>query len=110
MTNKPNNKTKHFNFRVTEKQYETIKSKIAKSNLNTSQYLLKCTLNKKINVISGLEETLIELRRIGNNINQLARLTNQGKLQTIDLNTTTKELIKIWQLLNSLIQNQVWKT
>lgn len=106
MTEKKQNKNKHFNFRVNEKEYNKIKSKIEKSELNTSEYLLKTAMNKEIIVIDGLEEIIMQLRKIGNNINQLTKLCNQGRITNINLEDVKKEMKSIWQLLNLLIQKQ----
>ena len=106
MTEKKQNKNRHFNFRVNEKEYNKIKSKIEKSKLNTSEYLLRTATNKEIIVIDGLEEIIIQLRKIGNNINQLTKLCNQGRLTNINLEDVKKEMNSIWQLLNLLTQNQ----
>ena len=106
MIEKKQNKNKHFNFRVNEKEYNKIKSKIEKSNLNTSEYLLRTAMKKEIIVIDGLEEIIIQLRKIGNNINQLTKLCNQGRLTNINLKDVKKEMKSIWQLLNLLIQKQ----
>ena len=52
---------------------------------------------------TGLEVslTITELRRIGNNINQLTKKVNQGILSEVNLSEVKKELNKIWQLLSS---------
>ena len=100
------NKDNHFNFRVNEKEYNKIKSKIKKSKLNTSEYLLKTAMDKEIIVINGLEEAITQLRKIGNNINQLTKLSNQGSITNVNLENVKEELKNIWQLLNLLIQNQ----
>jgi len=91
MENKQN-KNKHFNFRVNEKEYNVIKTKIEKSKLNTSKYLLRTAMDKDIIVIDGLEEIIIQLRKIGNNINQLAKLSNQGRLTNVNLEDVKEEM------------------
>ena len=106
MTEKKQNKNRHFNFRVNEKEYNKIKSKIEKSELNTSEYLLKTAMDKDIIVIDGLEEIIKQLRKIGNNINQLTKLSNQGRIINVNLEDVKKEMKSIWQLLNLLIQKQ----
>ena len=106
MTEKKQNKNKHFNFRVNEKEYNKIKSKIEKSELNTSEYLLRTAMDKDIIVVDGLEEIIMQLRKIGNNINQLTKLCNQGRITNINLEDVKKEMKSIWQLLNLLIQKQ----
>ncbi len=105
-TENKQNKNKHFNFRVNEKEYNVIKTKIEKSKLNTSKYLLRTAMDKDIIVIDGLEEIIIQLRKIGNNINQLAKLSNQGRLINVNLEDVKEEMKNIWQLLNLLIQSQ----
>ena len=106
MTEKKQNKNRHFNFRVNEKEYNKIKSRIKKSKLNTSEYLLKTAMEKDIIIVDGLEEIIIQLRKIGNNINQLTKLCNQGRITNINLEDVKKEMKSIWQLLNLLIQKQ----
>lgn len=56
-------------------------------------------------IINGLDEFSAQLRRIGNNVNQLARAVNAGYASQINLTETKKELGKIWQSLNSLLQD-----
>ena len=105
-TENKQNKNKHFNFRVNEKEYNVIKTKIEKSKLNTSKYLLRTAMDKDIIVIDGLEEIIIQLRKIGNNINQLTKLSNQGRIINVNLEDVKEEMKNIWQLLNLLIQSQ----
>ena len=106
MVEKKQNKNRHFNFRVNEKEYNKIKSKIEKSKLNTSEYLLRTAIDKDIIVIDGLEEIIMQLRKIGNNINQLTKLCNQGRITNVNLEDVKEEMKNIWQLLNLLIQSQ----
>ena len=75
--------------------------------MNLTKYLTVCGLNKDIVVIQNLKEFQIELRRIGNNLNQLTRLCNEGIITCLDLENIKKQVNEIWQLLNLLIQNQV---
>ena len=63
-------------------------------------------MDKEIIVINGLEEAITQLRKIGNNINQLTKLSNKGSITNVNLENVKEELKNIWQLLNLLIQNQ----
>ena len=67
-------------------------------------YLRDCALGKKIIVVKGVDEVANELRKIGNNLNQIAREVNSGYLYEVNLTATREELKRIWQLLNSLTQ------
>ena len=58
-------------------------------------------------VINALPEMITELRRIGNNINQLTRLANSGIITCVELDNAKKELQKIWQSLNLLTTRSV---
>lgn len=100
------NKTKRVNFRITEKELQKIKQKARKSNMNLTKYLTVCALNKDIVVIENLKDFQVELRRIGNNLNQLTRLCNEGIITCLELENIKKQVNEIWQLLNLLTQNQ----
>ena len=63
-------------------------------------------MDKDIIVVDGLEEIIMQLRKIGNNINQLTKLCNQGRITNINLEDVKKEMMSIWQLLNLIIQKQ----
>ena len=52
----------------------------------------------------GADALTDELRRIGNNLNQLTRHANTGFVDVVDLRETRREVVRIWQLLNSLCQ------
>ena len=45
-----------------------------------------------------------ELRKIGNNLNQLTRAVNSGYIYEVDLRETREEVARLWQSLNSLTQ------
>lgn len=69
--------------------------------MNLSEYMITSSLEEKIIVEADKSEYITELRRIGNNINQLTKKVNQGILREISLAEVKKELNKIWQLLSS---------
>ena len=74
--------------------------------MNLTKYLTMCALNKDIVVIENLKEFQVELRRIGNNLNQLTRLCNEGIITCLELENIKKQVNEIWQLLNLLTRNQ----
>ena len=90
--------------RVTPEQKEEIEYKALSSYRTLSMYLRDCALDKKIVVIKGVDELATELRKIGNNLNQIAREVNSGYLYEVNLTATREELKRIWQSLNSLTQ------
>lgn len=89
-------------FRVTPEQKKLIEEKALSSYRLISMYLRDCALDKEIIVVNGADTAANELRRIGNNLNQLTRSVNSGMISTIDLTKTREEVAAVWQLLNSL--------
>ena len=98
-------KTEIISTRVTPEQREIIEEKAYSSYRTPSMYLRDCALDKKIVIIKGVDEAANELRKIGNNLNQLTRAVNSGYVREVDLTATREEVAKIWQSLNSLRQD-----
>jgi len=98
-----NNRTEILTFRVTPEEKKLIETKAYSSYRLVSMYLRDCALDKEIIVIDGVKELTIELRRIGNNLNQITKAVNSG-VYAVDLTETKKEVQKVWQSLNSLPQ------
>ena len=71
--------------RFRENDYETIKRKADKANLNFTEFVTKSALDKPIVIIDGLSEVLKEQKAIGRNLNQLTTLCNMGKIDCPDL-------------------------
>ena len=97
-------KTEIISTRVTPEQREIIEEKAYSSYRTPSMYLRDCALDKKIVVVKGVDEAANELRKIGNNLNQLTRAVNSGYCYEVDLRGTREEVARLWQLLNSLTQ------
>ncbi|MHB8278926.1 MAG: plasmid mobilization protein [Candidatus Humimicrobiaceae bacterium] len=66
--------------------------------MSKSTYIRKCILNKEIKVIPGIRDLIIELKRIGNNLNQITRAVNEGSLTIIgdDLKDIKYDLKAVW--------------
>ena len=101
---KKQTKTEIISTRVTSEQREIIEEKAYSSYRTPSMYLRDCALDKKIVVVKGVDEVANELRKIGNNLNQLTRAVNSGFAYEVDLRETREEVARIWQSLNSLLQ------
>lgn len=99
-------KDKKINLQLTEKEKNIIESKAKKCNMTITKFIVSSCLKDKIIIVNGLDKVDSELRRIGNNINQLTRLANEGIITTVDLREVRMEVINIWQLLKQLAQKQ----
>ncbi|MEG0900308.1 MAG: plasmid mobilization relaxosome protein MobC [Oscillospiraceae bacterium] len=101
-------RTKQIVIRMTEEEYELIKNKIEQSKMTQQEYLIRVCTGKKIIVIEGIRELTVELKRIGNNLNQLARACNEGRGNCkTEVHEIEKELGGVWQLLRRLAQGRV---
>ena len=102
----PRKRAKQLKFFVSDKELERIKSKVAASKLNQSDFIRKSALEKDIIVIDGIRELVLELKRIGVNLNQLTKLANQHIVTDCneELQTIHGEMSEVWQLLRQLIR------
>ena len=89
-------------FRVTEKELKEIDRKAAKARLNRTEYLIACALGKEITLVEDLKPLLTEMRRIGNNLNQLTKLANLGKISEVYLTETKEVLDNIYDVIHEL--------
>ena len=101
-------KDKIITIRVSEKEKKKLIEKSEVAKLSLSEYLVKQCLDKDIVIVDGLNEVVTELRKIGNNINQLTYLANSGRIYTVDLSEVKQEIGKVWNVINEL-QNKWWK-
>lgn len=99
-------KDKKINIRLTEKEKSIIESKAKKLNMTITKFIVSSCLKDKIVIVNGLDKVDTELRRIGNNINQLTRLANEKIITVINLKELRMEVNNIWQLLKQLVQKQ----
>ena len=85
-------------FWLNDTEYLSLKNKISSTNRTRSDYLRKCSQGKNITVIPGIRDFTIELKRIGNNLNQITRLANEGSLSIIgdNLKNINEDLKTVW--------------
>ena len=101
-------KDKIITIRVSEKEKKKLIERSEVAKLSLSEYLIEQGLDKEIVIVDGLNEVVSELRKIGNNINQLTYLANNGRIYTVDLSEVKQEIRKVWNVINEL-QNKWWK-
>lgn len=96
-------KDKIITIRVSEKEKKKLIEKSEVAKLSLSEYLIKQGLDKEIVIVDGLNEVVAELRRIGNNINQLTYLTNSGRIYTVDLSEVKQKVENVWRKINNIL-------
>ena len=103
-------KSEILRFRVTPEERSRIEHKALSSYRTVSKYLRDCSLGKRIVVTPGIDSLISELRRVGNNLNQIARAVNSGYISdsstlVTELSEIQKGVKQLWQSLNSLCRD-----
>ena len=99
-------KTKRFNFRVSDTMDALIREKAKSAGMSITDYIILCAINKKVINYDGLKEITTQVKKLGNNVNQLLILSRQGKIKTVNLTATQIELKKIYDLLADKLRRQ----
>ena len=99
-------KNQKINIRVTENEKKKIEEKAKRCNMTISKFMISSCLKDKIVIVSGLDKVDAQLRKIGNNLNQLTKLSNERIVNVVDLNALRMEVNNIRQLLRQLVQKQ----
>ena len=95
-------------FRMTQEEAEILEKIVAERKTTKQKYLLQVALNAKYVSTDGIKLLLPELKRIGNNLNQIARAVNSGR--HIDMGFVrkqNKELSLLWQQLSHFLATHV---
>lgn len=69
--------------RMTQKEKNKIKDKVAKAGLSTNEFIIKCTNRAKLKAPLDLKPVVIELKKIGTNLNQIALKVNSGTVNKV---------------------------
>ena len=88
-------------FWLDEDEFLSLKNKISATGFTRSGYLRKSSLDKNITIIPGIRDLVIEIKRIGNNLNQITRYVNEGSIKILgsDLSGIKEDLKKVWKQL-----------
>ena len=90
--------------RCTEEERQRIKARAEQHNLKLSDFVLRSALGKKIVVAEGLDDVLRQMKALGNNVNQIARAVNEGRLKAVQLGDVQKGLYAIYGQLGEIIK------
>ena len=75
--------------------------------MSVSEFVRSSAMGREVTVIEGVDELLTELRRQGNNLNQLTVLARQGRIDMVDMKPFMEVYSETWQTLNSLLSRVV---
>ena len=91
-----------------EEELAQIKEKVEQSGKSQQQYIIEALTQSNIVNLDGLKEIYPELKRQGNNLNQIAKKLNENGYVDYkqELPNTMKEVREVWQLLKQYLQKQ----
>lgn len=85
--------------RLTKAEKERIERNAKRAKRSLTDYIVLLSLETPINVAEDVKPLLIELKRIGNNLNQIAAKINSGVFQSYDFQDVVDEQRKIYEQL-----------
>jgi hypothetical protein len=92
---------------MTEEDYAKLMARVKKSGMTQAEFLRTAILHKNIVSSDGINLLVPELKRIGVNVNQIARCMNQNiYVSDSSIKLVSEELNKIWQQLRLFVQKQ----
>lgn len=96
----------HISCYLDDREYIAYRDRRSKTYYNQSEYIRKCVLDKKITVIPGIRDLIIDLKRIGNNLNQLTHKVNAGEVTVLgdSLKEIEDDLSIVWSSLSKVIK------
>ena len=89
--------------RCTVDERDKIKARADSHSLSLSDFVLRSALGKKIVVVNGLDEVVRQMKAIGNNINQLARAVNEGRIKAVNFDAVHRDLYALYGQIGKLI-------
>lgn len=102
-------RNRQISFRLSDQEYKNLQLKSEILSLSIPQFCKDVALSKKIREPKidnkGALQIASELRRIGNNVNQVAKHLNSGlNVSEGQIKALQEELGELWQAFNSAIQ------
>lgn len=104
ITTKTITKNKLVALRFRENEYDLIKSKADKANMNFTEFVTRSALNKQITVVDGLPKILKEVKAIGRNLNQLTTICNMGKIICPELSELKEQYSNAVVMLDEIVR------
>ena len=94
-----------MSIRLTQSEKSVIISKAKKSKLSLTEYILKSSQQTEIKVVD-LQPFLVELKRIGNNLNQITRKINSGAFNSYNFGEMIAMQRKIYDAIIKLSEEK----
>lgn len=94
-----------LSIRLTQSEKSAIYKMSKKAQLTLTEYILKSSLKSEIKVVD-LQPLLVELKRIGNNLNQITRKINSGAFNSYNFSEMIAMQRKIYDAIIKLSEEK----
>ena len=94
---------KTLTIRLTESEKANIEKKAAKAKMNLTEYIIAASNKSKIKVAEDTTPLLMELKRMRNNINQIAMKINSGEISSYNFAEVIDMQRKIYEQMLELV-------
>ena len=88
--------------RLTEKEKRKITEQAQKANMSLTDFIVAATNNMLIVVPEDLKPAVSEMKKMGNNINQITRRINSGAVRSYNFHEVIKKQDEIIALLQEI--------
>ena len=95
--------------RLTKAEKAAILAKSKKGKMNLTEYILAISKDAKIVLPPDTAPIVLELKRIGNNLNQIAAKVNSGVTYVTGLTEVIENQNKVYGLLLKLTEECLWQ-
>ena len=95
--------------RLTKSEKAAVIAKSKKAKMTLTEYLLMVSRDTKIVLPPDTAPIVLELKRIGNNLNQIAAKVNSGVTYVENLTEVIENQNKIYDLLLKLMEECRWQ-
>lgn len=93
---------------MTAEEYEIFLRKVEESGKTQNSFLLNLIAGAEILNTDGLKSIIPDLKRIGNNLNQIAKSCNSGyPVELVEIKKINSDLGEVWQSLRRFLQRRV---
>ena len=95
--------------RLTKAEKAALTAKARKAKMTLTEYILAVSKDTKIVLPPETAPIILELKRIGNNLNQIAAKVNSGVTYVADLTEVIENQNKVYGLLLKLTEECRWQ-
>ena len=95
--------------RLTKTEKATILAKAKKTKMNITEYIKAISETTKIILPPDTAPIILELKRIGNNLNQIAAKVNSGVTYVAGLEEVIENQNKVYDLFLKLTEECLWQ-